>query len=402
MTLDAVVIGAGAAGIAAARALTARGRRVAIVEARPRVGGRAWTDRSLGFAFDRGAQWLHGVDDHPLRRFAGDDCAPWSPAERTHLGDRWATADEEAARAAAIAAAYQTAWHAARAGRDDALSTLLPTGRWADSWIQWLADDDGADPADLSAIDFERYDEPAGHAAIGGGLGALVAGLADGLDVTTACPVERVAWGGATARVTSARGTLEARAVIVAVPTPACAALRFDPPLPAWKLEAAAQLPLGARNKVALRFDRPVWPADQPLYVHAEGRRPHGMGLELGPDGGHAVLAHVGATRADELERAGADASVAAALDELVAVLGADLRRGLVAALATGWRSEPHIGGAYSHARPGCAGARALLAAPLDGRLFFAGEACSLAAYGTVHGAWASGIAAAAEVEAAR
>ena len=391
--MEVIVVGGGAAGVAAARALTAAGHRVAVLEARERRGGWTWTDPAPGWAFDRGAEWLHCLEHNPLAALAGDACAPWEVDERTHLGARWAGADEEAARAAFHQASYQAAWAAARAGHDDALARHLPGGPWAASFRQWLADDDGADPDELGVIDFARYVDTGRHGRVRGGLGALVASLARGLAVEVACAVTRVDWGGPRVRVHGARGVREADALVLAVPVPAYDAIRFVPALPDDKRAALDGLPLGARNKVALSFARAIAPA-APLYVHAEG--PHGLGLELGREDGRAVVAHVGAARADQLERDGADATSAAALDAVAAVVGADARRAFTGAVATGWRGEPFIGGAYSHARPGCSGARAVLARPLAGRLFFAGEACSLDAYGTVHGAWASGEAAAA------
>jgi monoamine oxidase len=95
------------------------------------------------------------------------------------------------------------------------------------------------------------------------------------------------------------------------------------------------------------------------------------------------------------LERAGDAAATAFVIDELRALLGADFARGLVPLAVTRWGQAPSIGGSYSHALPGHAESRALLATPVSARLCFAGEACSPADFSTAHGAWQTGIAAA-------
>jgi monoamine oxidase len=402
MRVDVAIVGAGAAGIAAARTARARGRSHVVLEAKARVGGRAVTDPRLGFPWDRGAQWLHVFEQNPLRALAtqlGLACTSWDVDEKTHLGDRWATDEEERAREAFFEHSYETAWAAARAGRDVTVRELLPAGPWARFFEQWLSDDDGSDPTDISSIDFERYVETNQHGLIAGGFGAFLARLAEGLDVRLETPVTAIDWSGSEVRLETPRGTIHARSVVIAVPTPILAAgkIRFTPALPDWKTQAFHDLPLGNRDKVALVFEGEVF-GTGPCYVHAAGEAPRGMGCEILPlEAGSlcVAVAHLGADLADQLEREGEDAMIQAAHEQLGDVFGRRVRDNLVHGAATAWRSDPWIMGAYSHARPGKATARDLLARPLEGKLFFAGEACSITAYGTVNGAWATGTAAA-------
>jgi monoamine oxidase len=110
------------------------------------------------------------------------------------------------------------------------------------------------------------------------------------------------------------------------------------------------------------------------------------------------IEAYLGGDFACELERAGPRAIFAFLIDELAALLGAEMRTSTHLIAATAWDSDPWARGSYSFARPGGAEARQRLATPVEDRLFFAGEACAAHAYSTVHGAWQSGRAAAAAV----
>jgi monoamine oxidase len=117
------------------------------------------------------------------------------------------------------------------------------------------------------------------------------------------------------------------------------------------------------------------------------------------PFGRAVIECYLGGACARDLESAGADAAFAFAIGELRDLLGADFARGLAPITATRWAHEPTIGGSYSHALPGYADARSALARPVNERCCFAGEACSRADFSTAHGAWQSGLDAAAHIE---
>ena len=191
------------------------------------------------------------------------------------------------------------------------------------------------------------------------------------------------------------RGTIAARAVIITVPSNLIAeeALRFTPALPD-KVEAAAALPLGLADKVFLRVDRPD---DLPVQTRLHGAtdRVATGSYHLRPFGAPMIEGYFGGACARELEAEGDGAFARFAIEQLVEQLGSDLRKRLHPIAASAWDRDPFARGSYSYARVGCADFRARLAAPVDDRLFFAGEACSLNDFSTAHGAYRTGVAAA-------
>jgi monoamine oxidase len=176
-------------------------------------------------------------------------------------------------------------------------------------------------------------------------------------------------------------------------------AIRFFPPLPV-KVDAAAGLPLGVDDKVMLALSEPeALPTDgnlRGLTMRTEMGTYH-----LRPFGQPCIEGFFGGRYARQLEDAGEGAIAAAAIDEIVGFLGNDFRRKLKPLCESRWARDPFARGSYSHALPGHAGDRAVLAAPVDARLFFAGEATSPNFFSTAHGARDSGERAAKEVLAA-
>jgi monoamine oxidase len=186
-------------------------------------------------------------------------------------------------------------------------------------------------------------------------------------------------------------GDVSARALIVTLPTPILARedVVFDPPLP-QKVDAAAGLPLGLADKVFIALDEPE---ALPIEGHLFGD-PHSAltgSYHTRPFGRPLIEAYLGGEGAERLEAEGAAAMQAFAMAQLCGQLGADFARRARPFISTAWRADPLARGSYSHALPGHAGDRARLAAPVDGRLFFAGEATSPEFFSTVHGAWMSG-----------
>jgi monoamine oxidase len=203
-------------------------------------------------------------------------------------------------------------------------------------------------------------------------------------------------------RIETSRGTLSATKVIVTVPTGLLAdeAVRFHPSLPA-KVDAARGLPLGLADKVMLSLDQPeALPKDGNLRG-ATMRTAMGS-FHLRPFGQACIEGYFGGRFAQQLEDAGDGALAAQAIDEIVALLGSNFRRRLKPLAESRWAHDPFARGSYSHALPGHATDRAVLAAAFDGRLFFAGEATSPEFFSTAHGARDSGERAAREVLASR
>jgi monoamine oxidase len=255
----------------------------------------------------------------------------------------------------------------------------------------------GAELEKVSAADLAAYEDSGVNWRVREGLGAAVAGLATGAPVRYSCPVRAIDRRRARLGVETDLGTLSAAAVIVTLPSNVLAATPdlFRPALP-QKTEAANRLPLGLANKLYMELLAPGdFPTDSRAFGDM-GRRATGA-YQFRPLGRPLVEGYFGGELAESLERGGLAGAFDFALGELVGLFGADVRRAVRPLAFHGWRGDPWALGAYSYARPGCAGSRLTLAAGVDDRLFFAGEACSPQSYSTAHGAYLTGRAAAEE-----
>jgi monoamine oxidase len=270
---------------------------------------------------------------------------------------------------------------------------LVPGGRWNalfDATSTWA---NAVELEYLSVKDNDRYQDSGLNWRLREGYGSLFAALAEGLPIAYDTAARLVAHGGSRIRIETDRGTVEAARVIVAVPTAAIAGedLAFDPPLPD-KLEAAAGLPLGLADKLFLGLDGDVAGAEEELFLIGSTMRRETMSYQVRPMGRPRINCFFGGHFAAQLERDGIAAMAAFATDELAGLFGNDIRRRLSPLAASFWRADPFARGSYSYARPGHADDRARLAAPVEGRLFFAGEACSPNFFSTAHGAYESGL----------
>ncbi|WP_345893073.1 flavin monoamine oxidase family protein [Roseomonas acroporae] len=435
---DVVVVGAGAAGIAAATALRAEGLACVVLEAADRVGGRCRTESdSLGSPFDHGASWLHAGDRNPLVPLAGRlgigllDQRRGERDRVTFVDGRRATAAELAEYDAAEEAFHASAFRldrarAAAGGPDLPLSAATPDRRFAATVEAWEGPVISAAEAD--AISLEDWaanllDGP--NYAVSTGLGALVARLAEGLPVVAGAPVTRIEWGGPAGgtrvRVSGPRGTVRARCCLVTVSTGVLAAgsIAFDPPLPEATRDAVAALPMGLLTKVALRAARqpaghpPERPAgrpdgpdrlDLPDFAGIDREVARGerlMVFQAWPFGRDHVIGFVGGRSARALAGVTDAEAVALAREELRRGFGTRADRALdpARAVVTRWGTDPLTLGSYSYAVPGGHAARLALARPVaPGRLHLAGEACHPHLAGTAGGAWQTGLEAGAAI----
>ena len=399
--VDVAVVGAGAAGIGAARELVRRGISVLVLEAQTRVGGRARTQVVNRFALDLGCGWLHSADRNPWTKIgeaAGFAIDRTPPPWGVQAFDHGFPAHEQAEFHAAFAA-FEARLEGLRDRPDAPAGACLDTGRWAPLIDALSGYINGTEYDRLSTHDYLAYsDADSGvNWRCPDGYGALIAAHAAGLDIMAETAVTHIDWSGPRVRLDTARGTIEARAAVIAVPTTVLAAeaLQFSPPLEG-KAEAASHLPLGLANKVVLAVDdRDAFPKDSHMFGRTDSAATGSYHLR--PFGRPLIEAFLGGRNADALDAAGKGAASAFAIDELVGLFGTDFGRRLTPIAETRWRAERWIGGAYSYAEPGYAPMRHRLAEPVADRLFFAGEACSHGDATTAHGALMTGIAAAAE-----
>jgi monoamine oxidase len=402
--VDVAVVGAGAAGIGALRRLVeAGGVSVLGLEARDRVGGRVNTIAPAGFALDRGAEWLHSADRNPLSPIAqrlGFTVHQRPPEWTSRLQHSGETSEAEADWRATREQQGLARRTAALEPEDRPLaSTLVPGGRWnqlLDATSTW---GNGAELDRVSVKDNVRYDDHSTNVnwRLGEGYGRLFEKLAEDLPVMLETPVVRVDHRGHAIRLDTHGGMVSAARVIVTVPTTIIAAevIHFDPPLNE-KIAAACGLPLGVDDKLFIALDR-NWAGEfaQDGFLVGSTTRRETMSYQLRPLGRPAIYCFFGGRFAAAMETRGEAAMFAFAADELANILGNDVRRHIRPLAATAWQHDPWSRGSYSYALPGHADDRAILAAPVDDRLFFAGEATSPYDFSTAHGAFSSGLAAA-------
>lgn len=395
---DVVVIGAGAAGIAAARRISAAHRKVIVVEAAAVPGGRCQTDTTtFGTPFDRGARWLHNPETNlliKLARSAGVEIYGTPPGQKLRIGRRNARAGETEDLLATLVRANRAITDAARKA-DIASASVLPKdlGNWA-ATINFILGPyaTGKDLAELSTLDQSRGADRSSGIACRSGLGALMATLAEGLPVALSTPANRVNWSGRELSVETPAGKIVTRAIIVTVSSNVLAsgAIRFTPDLPKRQLDAASKLGLGSTDHIALQLEgNPLGLGrDEMLIEQSADNR---TGVLLANIGGSSLCTvDVAGSFGRDLSAQGEAAMVAFATEWMTKLYGGDVARAVKRASATQWNAAPLIQGAMSAAAPGGAGARRILAEPV-GNLFFAGEATHETLWGSVDGAWESG-----------
>ncbi|MFQ3661278.1 MAG: FAD-dependent oxidoreductase [Chloroflexaceae bacterium] len=422
---DVLVIGAGMAGLGAAVALKDQGVDVLVLEARPRIGGRVWSHTGLGAPLDLGASWIHGVIGNPLSALTRQeglvtartnyenllaydvDGAEVDDARHARIDARLAafmglveTRRRELRRAGKADVSLQTAFEATLAA-----SRLDPAERRElDYVVNTIIEHEYA--ADIAELSLLHYD--AGSSFSGGdvlfpnGYGQIAEGLARGLRIELGTVVQQVSHGTDGVGVHTPRGVFRAGYAVVTLPLGVLQAnaVRFVPDLPAPMRRAAMRLGSGVLNKLYLRFPRVFWARDYELLGYIAGRKGEwAEWLNLAFYTGAPVLLAFNAAAYGRASEALPDAAfVAAGLETLRTIYGPRIPEptGFV---RTRWAADPFARGSYSYLPPGATPAdRQALAAPLNGRLFFAGEHTSVEHPATVHGAFLSGRRAAREV----
>jgi monoamine oxidase len=403
---DVLVIGAGGAGLTAAKQLTAAGSSVLVLEARDRIGGRAFTDTSLGVPWDRGCSWLHSSEVNPWVAYARQNgfelVADTLPRVFYDKARRMSDAETSGFRAVQERMDRELD-DAARRGLDIPAAAALTQATLADPWYpmaeRHLTGWEGIEPSNFSILDSSQYVEDGPDLMVPRGYGALLAHYARGIDVRLRTTVTRVRWTARGVAADTNDGTYAARVAVVALPSAVIAdgAVIFAPALPAEVLQAHHDLPLGLLDKIALKFKRNVFPSERSEFLELRRADGRGMNFLTRHWNSNVCVGFAAGRFAHELEAAGEAAAIEHALSELSTMLGGELRRQFDRGAATAWALDPFARGSYSHCLPGRHGARVLLTRPVGGRLVFAGEHTEQSAYGTLHGALRSGLRAAAE-----
>ena len=432
MSYDVIVIGAGAAGLAAAAELGRTGRSVLVLEARDRIGGRVWTHHPAGLAVpvELGAEFIHGrpAVTFALMRDAGTETVV-APMVRRALQQGKLRPRNEAVYESIDRMLKR---HAAQlAQKDVSFETFL--GRVRDELSpealafarMRVRGYDAADPARVSArsIAEEWLGEgnESGHFRPAGGYGPLLAALAEragaSVRIELQSVVRTVRWARETVEIGGMHGGkafhVRARHAIITLPlgvlqqrSNARGAVRFDPELKE-KASALTRLASGTVLKAVLRFRTAFWEEiDGTAYrgvsfFHSSRAAFPTFWTSL-PSREPVIAAWAGGPKATRLAGATGPQVIRHAVRSLASVFGGrvNVETELQASWFHDWQRDPYARGAYSHALVGGANARELLAAPLENMLFFAGEATDAdGQHGTVAGALQSGMRVAREVQ---
>lgn len=399
--VDVAIVGAGAAGIAAARRLIAAKRRVVVLEASERVGGRCVTDtQSFGVPFDRGAHWIHAPDFNPLAKLApstGLDIYHAPQGQKLRIGRRNAREGELEDFLANMVRANRAISEAARGKTDISCAQALPNdlADWRPP-IDFVLGPFGCakNLEDVSAFDFAKSAERDVDAFCRQGFGALLAKLGDGVPVRLVNPVTRIdTQARSGVEIESAKGRLRARHVIVTASTAILASgrIKFAPDLPKRHLDAAVKLSLGSYDHIAIEFEGNALGLQSDELVFEKSGARNTAAILANVSRSSLCLVEVGGSFGKSLAAQGERAMVAFAADWLAGLFGNDIKKVVKRTLATQWNKEPWTLGAFSAAAVGGQPGRRVLMEPVRERVWFAGEAAHETLWGTVGGAWESG-----------
>ena len=398
--VDIAIIGAGTAGIAAARRIAAAERSYALLEASERIGGRVTTGTGVfGIAHDRGAHRLSASGRNPLvalGRLEGLRLHDPSPIRRLNIGAREARDSEYDDFTTAVRRASRAIIAAGEAGRDIAAARALPDlGDWQATVAFVLGPlNTSKDLDQVSAVDFARAEERSDDLVCREGLGRLIAAAAKPLTVSLDTPVRRIdSWGRGHIILETARGTVRARALIITASTNVLVSerIRFDQPLPKRTADALAALSLGTYDRVVLELSGNPFRLVDDQRVIFKTADAHTLALVGRVGGTQLAYAELTGGFGRELSNAGEATMIAFVGDFISAHFGAEARKRIGRTEAVRWSREPWIMGGVSAAAPGSGANRRVLAEPVHDRIFFAGEAVHETWWGTVAGAWISG-----------
>ncbi|MGB1249552.1 MAG: flavin monoamine oxidase family protein [Candidatus Promineifilaceae bacterium] len=429
-----IVIGAGMAGIMAAKTLQDAGIKTVCLEARERIGGRTHTDRSLGVSADLGASWIHGPIGNPLTPLADQLGVQYGATDFLNRSGTAVQAYEADGTPLSDMAAYGKGQEHAQAAFSVVGNSLLhPLPAEIKSLKQLLehglplpenmsaATQAGAtywsvvrsqfsDASDWELIDatLDGYVKLPGDDLLvyGGGYNGMTDRLADTLDIRTGVVVERIIYTESGVQVATQAGTFSGSHVIVTVPLSILKAdvIAFEPALPAEKVAAIGRIGFGSYEKLWMRFDKFYWPQNRQRFNYlsraADGDPALFQGwLNHGYYSGEPVICVFHSGKRARFVNEMSDGTLLERTVEVMARMFGSEFGDIPAPLAytrSRWQADPFSRGGYSFNQVGQqAGDRERLRASVNERLFFAGEATHPAYYATVHGAYETGIRAA-------
>lgn len=370
-----------------------------VLEASHRIGGRAYTEEvAPGNWFDLGCHWLHSASLNPYVQVADAFGFTYLTEKRKRnlfLKDRPASVKERQDCDSFFEQSEQALRDSMMSGKDVAVADVTERDhRWTPLFDYWTSLVTSADSDQVSAIDYTSYRDTNEDYPVKEGYGALIECFGTNVPVQLNCAVGTINWSGRDITLSTPRGVISAKTIIITVSTGILGAgdIQFIPSLPVWKQDAIAALPLGNHNRICLIYDRNIFGPGHPPHATLMSNDDVPMSFSIRPFGYDYVIAFTGGRFASWLERAGVEASADLAKQRLAELFGADATKHIVRYNVTAWGGDPCIKGAYSAALPGQSHQRAELARPINDRLFFAGEATSTEFFATAHGAYLTGV----------
>jgi monoamine oxidase len=407
---DVIIIGAGAAGLSAARELSRLGLTYTVIEGSQRIGGRAYSEEiAPGIWFDLGCAWLVGGETNPFVGIADELGITLDKDElnsydgENHRFQRNGEPLNEDLRATCLRfydSCYEAISATAKQGRDVAVSDVVDMdSEFAAPFLCSMASGWGKDIDFISTADNESAIGELGFQALQG-YGNLVAAWGADVAVSLNTRAERIDWSGHGVRVETPRGVLAGRTLLCTVSTGILGSgdLLFTPSLPDWKTDAINSLPMGTENKMGVYFDTDVFGAEGRGHYSTWNDDGSSAKVDARVVGLNTAVVFAGGRHGVWLEKQGQQACHDFAVDRIADIFGHDIRKRVTRSIVSAWSTEPWTRGSWACALPGQAHQRANLQHSVDERLFFAGEATIYGGQGTCHGAYQSGIRAAQEI----
>jgi monoamine oxidase len=395
-----VIVGAGAAGLTAAKELQRLGQDFLLLEASHRIGGRAYTEvLAPGMPFDLGAHWIMEPSKNPLMRLAERDQLRLDKDNKHYTAARyfeegeWLSEDSDRELASYWDKQFDAMAQATDKDRDLSVFDAIDNDDcWARYFHALYAKDATRDVDEASARDALTFVHEEEDLAVADGLGNLMARYGVDVPVTLNCAVRTVDASGTRLRLDTVKGSVHADKVILTVSNGILSGrdIEFTPALPDWKLNAIEGLPLGSHTRTAVMFDKPVL-HELPRYftVNTSGDGP--IHFRNQPFGNDYVEIVTGGRISEWMEKSGERATIEFVLTKLREAAGNKAVPDPVRHIVSAWDQDAWVKGAYSCARPGAADQRSILARPIEERIYFASEATSSHAQASVHGACISG-----------
>ncbi len=395
-----VVIGAGAAGLTAARELQRLDQDFLLLEASHRIGGRAYSEElAPGVPFDLGAHWIMEPSKNPLMRLAEQEHLRLEKDGRHYTAGRyfddgqWLPEGSDRELGAFWDKQFEVMAEASKGQQDSSVFDAIDNDdRWSGYFHALYAKDVTRDVDQASVKDAMAFVHEEDDLAVADGLGNLMARYGADVPVTLNSAVRSIDYSAARLKLDTAKGCIHADKLILTVSNGVLSSgdIEFKPALPDWKLDAIAGLPLGSHTRVALMFADPFL-SELPEYFTVNTSGDGAIHFRNQPFGHNYVEIVTGGRIAEWMEKSGEPAAINFVMTKLREAAGSkavpDPERHIVSA----WDQDAWVKGAYSCALPGAADKRAILARPIDDRIYFAGEATTSTGHASVHGACLSG-----------